>query len=449
MSALPSPSPAGTYPTSPPNGFRMDAKRIRYHRGGHSRQENLRARGRARMRNTVGVKAGPKAKGACRRNAGHMIRAGALLAAPITLLCAVPRSSGVPASAATCRQAKNRASTEEAAIRLAGPQTRTAPVTFYRDVLPILQRHCEACHRAGGIAPMAFETYAETKPFAEAIRAATQAKTMPPWFADPTVGKFSNDSSLSAEGSDELAAWAENGAVAGDPHEGPPPRTWAASRTIPQPDLVLKMPQAVRLPANGDVEYTYELVPTHFAEDRCVQMSEVLPSARTNVHHAVVYIRPPTSNWLRRAPAGRAFTASELSDPEERRNAHWTTDDILLVYAPGSSPDMWPDTMAKLVPAGSDLVFQMHYTTNGHAGTDQTSVGMIFLKHAPEKRVLTLQLTNDHFGIRPGAEDYRVEADGTLPNDALLLSFFPHMHLRGKRFEYNIIHRRSGGAAVG
>src|SRR5579885_3232880 len=175
MSALPSPSPAGTYPTSPPNGFRMDAKRIRYHRGGHSRQENLRARGRARMRNTVGVKAGPKAKGACRRNAGHMIRAGALLAAPITLLCAVPRSSGVPASAATCRQAKNRASTEEAAIRLAGPQTRTAPVTFYRDVLPILQRHCEACHRAGGIAPMAFETYAETKPFAEAIRAATQA----------------------------------------------------------------------------------------------------------------------------------------------------------------------------------------------------------------------------------------------------------------------------------
>ena len=401
------------------------------------------------MRNTVGVKAGPKAKGACRRNAGHMIRAGALLAAPITLLCAVPRSSGVPASAATCRQAKNRASTEEAAIRLAGPQTRTAPVTFYRDVLPILQRHCEACHRAGGIAPMAFETYAETKPFAEAIRAATQAKTMPPWFADPTVGKFSNDSSLSAEEIDELAAWAENGAVAGDPHEAPPPRTWAASWTIPQPDLVLKMPQAVRLPANGDVEYTYEIVPTHFAEDRWVQMSEVLPSARTNVHHAVVYIRPPTSNWLRRAPAGRAFTASELSDPEERRNAHWTTDDILLVYAPGSSPDMWPDTMAKLVPAGSDLVFQMHYTTNGHAGTDQTSVGMIFLKHAPEKRVLTLQLTNDHFVIPPGAEDYRVEADGTLPNDALLLSFFPHMHLRGKRFEYNIIHRRSGGAAVG
>ncbi len=96
--------------------------------------------------------------------------------------------------------------------------------------------------------------------------------------------------------------------------------------------------------------------------------------------------------------------------------------------------------MAKFVPAGSDLVFQMHYTTNGHAGTDTTRVGLRFAKTAPPKRVLTLQLTNDHFVIPPGAPDYRVEARGTLPNDALLLSLFPHMHLRGKRFEYNIVH---------
>ena len=296
---------------------------------------------------------------------------------------------------------------------------------------------------------MSFETYAEAKPFADAIRAATQAKNMPPWFADASVGKFLNDPSLATGEIATLAAWTAGGAPAGDPKDAPPPRKWAESWTIPQPDLVLKMAQPVRLRASGDVEYTYEIVPTHFTEDRWVRMSEVLPSARANVHHAVVFIRPPSSRWLRHAPVGKAFTASELSDPEERRNAHWTTDDILLVYAPGSSPDMWPDTMAKLVPAGSDLVFQMHYTTNGRAATDETRVGMIFLKHPPEKRVLTLQLTNDHFVIPPGAPDYRVEARGTLPNDALLLSFFPHMHLRGKRFEYNIVHPAGRGTVVG
>jgi hypothetical protein len=109
------------------------------------------------------------------------------------------------------------------------------------------------------------------------------------------------------------------------------------------------------------------------------------------------------------------------------------------VYAPGSSPDMWPATMAKYIPAGSDLVFQMHYTANGTATSDQTRVGLRFSKQAPQQRVLTLQLTNDHFVIPPGAPDYRVEARGTLPNEATLLSFFPHMHLRGKRFEYNLV----------
>src|SRR5258708_39047310 len=101
--------------------------------------------------------------------------------------------------------------------------------------------------------------------------------------------------------------------------------------------------------------------------------------------------------------------------------------------------------MAKFIAAGSALVFQMHYTTNGHAGSDQTSVGLIFSKRAPARRVITLQLTNDHFVIPPGAPDYRVEARGTLPNDATLLSFFPHMHLRGKRFEYNLIRRKRSG----
>jgi hypothetical protein len=195
------------------------------------------------------------------------------------------------------------------------------------------------------------------------------------------------------------------------------------------------------------VDYTYEIVPTHFAEDRWVQMVEVLPSARANVHHAVVYVRPPDSNWLRRAPVGEAFTAATLKDAEDRRGAHWTDSDVLLVYAPGSSPDEWPATMAKFVPAGSDLVFQMHYTANGKSVEDQSRVGLVFSKKPPSQRVLTLQLTNDHFVIPPGVDNFRVEARGTLPNDATLLSFFPHMHLRGKGFEYNLVKRRVGESA--
>ena len=199
------------------------------------------------------------------------------------------------------------------------------------------------------------------------------------------------------------------------------------------------MPTPVAIPAHGDVEYAYEIVPTGFTEDKWVQFSEVRPSSPQYVHHSVVYVRPPNSTWLRPAPVGVPFTASSFSDPKLRAEAHETTTDMLLVYAPGSEPDRWPDSMAKFIPAGSDLVFQMHYTANGVSGSDRSGVGMVFAKQPPKLRVLTLQLTNHTFVIPPRTDDYRVDVWGTLPNDALLLSFFPHMHLRGKAFEYNIV----------
>lgn len=313
-------------------------------------------------------------------------------------------------------------------------------VTYYKDVAPILQRHCAVCHRTEGIAPTAFESYEQTRPYAAAIRMATQKKTMPPWFADPTIGKFSNDPSLAPDEIAGLAKWAEDKAPAGNRSDAAPAVRWAEQWTIPEPDTIVKMPQPVTLPKSGDVEYTYEIVPTHFTEDRWVSATELLPELRANVHHAVVYVRPPESKWMRHAPVGVPFTAATLTDEEDRRGAHWTDSDVLLVYAPGSSPGEFPENAAKLIPAGSDLVFQMHYTTNGRGGVDGSSVGLIFAKTQPEKRVLTLQLTNDHFVIPPGVPEYRVEARGTLPNDATLLSFFPHMHLRGSGFEYNIVH---------
>jgi hypothetical protein len=311
--------------------------------------------------------------------------------------------------------------------------------SFYREVLPILQQHCQSCHRSGEIAPMPLVTYENARAYAQEIANFAGKRKMPPWFADPHYRHFSNDPSLTLQEIQKLAAWADANAPAGDPKDAPPPRKWVEGWIIPQPDVIVKMPKPVALPAQGDVEYTYEIVPTGFTEDKWVQMSEVRPSSRENVHHAVVYIRPPDSKWLRHAPVGVPFTASDMTDEDSRHGAHWTDSDVLLVYAPGSSPDQWPIGMAKFVPAGSDLVFQMHYTTHGHAASDQTSIGIVFAKQRPAQRVITLQLTNDHFVIPPGADDYRVEARGTLPNDATLLSFFPHMHLRGKQFDYNIV----------
>ena len=287
---------------------------------------------------------------------------------------------------------------------------------------------------------MPFESYEQTRAWAPAIKQSVQSKQMPPWFADPRFGKFSNDPSLTPQQIALLARWVDSGAPAGSPQDAPPAKHWTNGWNIPLPDNIVQMPQPINLPASGDVEYTYEIVPTGFTEDKWVQMSEIRPTSREHVHHAVVYIRPPNSTWLRKAPVGVPFTPSSFSDAEERAEAHATTSDMLLVYAPGSEPDRWPDGMAKLVPAGSDLVFQMHYTTNGHAATDQTSIGFVFAKQPPKQRVLTLQLTNHTFVIPPRADDYRVEVSGTLPNDCTLLSFFPHMHLRGKRFEYDIVH---------
>ena len=286
---------------------------------------------------------------------------------------------------------------------------------------------------------MPLVTYEQTRPWAPAIAKAVQSRMMPPWFADPRVGHFSNDPSLTEDQIASLLAWVKADAPPGDAHDAPPPRQWPEGWNIAKPDVILQMSKPVAIPADGDVEYTYEIVPTHFSEDKWVQMAEVHPSGAQYVHHAVVYVRPPDSRWLRHAPIGTPFTASTLGDPQDRLDAHGTTSDLLLVYAPGSSPDHWPDGMAKFVPAGSDIVFQVHYTTNGQAGSDRSSIGLVFAKAPPLQRVITLQLNDHAFIIPPGADDFRVEVQGTLPHDATLLSLFPHMHLRGKRFEYDVV----------
>jgi hypothetical protein len=285
---------------------------------------------------------------------------------------------------------------------------------------------------------MPFLTYQQTRPWARAIREAVLLKKMPPWFAEPGGGPFSNDRTLTKEEVDTLVRWADAGAPEGDPKDSPPLRHWIDDWNIPKPDVVLEMPAPFPLPASGDVEYQYIVIPTRLKEDKWVAMAELRPGSPAVVHHAVVYIREPGSTWLQGAKPGVPYVPPGRT-PRERLLNGSTTSDILLVYAPGNIPEKWPQGSAKLIKAGSDLVFQMHYTPNGHALKDQTRVGLIFAPTVPDRRVLTLQLGNDRFVIPPGHPDYRVAAWGTLPNDATLLSLFPHMHLRGKSFEYNLV----------
>ncbi len=273
-------------------------------------------------------------------------------------------------------------------------------------------------------------TYAQARPWAKSIREQVIARKMPPWFADPRYGHFSNDRSLSQDQIDTLTAWVNSGAPAGDPKDAPSPRQWPQGWNIGKPDEVFEMAKPFQLPAKGAIEYQYLILPTHFTEDRWVQKVEVRTSDRAAVHHAVVYIRELGSQWLQGEPLGTMFSVPLAKG--------FTTSDLLMVYTPGNSYDQWPPGIAKRIKAGSDLVLQMHYTATGKPTENRTRIGMIFAKEPPKQAVLSLQMSNDTFVIPPGDSNYRVQVSGTLPNDALLISMFPHMHLRGKGFEYLI-----------
>ena len=285
---------------------------------------------------------------------------------------------------------------------------------------------------------MAFRTYAETRPWAKAIRDAVVTRKMPPWFADPKFGHLANDRAPSDTEIRILTGWADAGAPAGNIKDAPALRQWPEGWNIGSPDAVFEMPAEFPIPARGAIDYQYVILPLHFSEDKWIERVEVRPGNRAVVHHAVVYIREAGSKWLAGEPSGAAFalppTASHLPNPKS-----FTTSDILMVYTPGNSCELWKPGVAKKIPAGADLVLQMHYTANGSATADRTRIGIVFAKQPPNQAVLTLQMGNDRFVIPPGDQNYRVSVSGTLPNDALLISLLPHMHLRGKAFEYLIL----------
>jgi hypothetical protein len=314
-----------------------------------------------------------------------------------------------------------------------------APPTFYKDVLPILQHSCQTCHRPGEIGRMPLLTYEQTRPWARAIKAAVITRRMPPWGADRDVGLFHNDPSLSQASIETIASWVDAGAPAGDPAAAPPPRQFSDGWADGIPDLVVEMPNPYAVPASGTVEYTYVIVPTGFTEDRWVTSAEFRPGNRAVMHHATVFVREPNSKWLRVYPTGEAFVpAEQIPTANTRRPAATTNagagpfDQQIAGYVPGQEPSTLPDDYGMLIPAGSDLVFQLHYTTNGTAALDRSKVGFRFAATPPRHRVFLVVVFEDRFTIPPGAANYAVSGAATLTQDADLLALAPHMHLRGK-----------------
>ena len=307
-------------------------------------------------------------------------------------------------------------------------------LTYYKDIVPLLQKNCQGCHRPGEAVPMALMSYQEVRPWAKAMKTAVLSRKMPPWFADPHVGTFTNDRRLSEAEMTTISKWADAGAPEGRIKDAPKPVPFAEGWTIGKPEAVFEMPEAAAIPAKGTIEYTYFIVPTNFTEDKWVQFAESRPGNRALVHHIIVYARDPQSKWLRQYPVGKAFI------PQKGGGSGEVGGQFITGFAPGAPPEALRPGQGKLVKAGSDLVFQMHYTANGTAGQDRSKVGLIFAKEPPAQRVLTLAAGNGKFSIPPGAPAHAVNGSMTLYQDTELIGLLPHMHLRGKSMEMRAVY---------
>lgn len=353
------------------------------------------------------------------------------------------------------------------------------PATFHKDVLPILQQHCQTCHRPGNIAPMSFLTYESTRPWAKAIKAAVLSKKMPPWSADPSVGHFANDPSLSASELEIISKWADNGAPAGDQKDAPPPVQWPASGWNTQPDIVLKgVPYTVPArPKNDVVEWMTLITPTGFTKDMWISSVEIKPSELPVTHHICVSFVPHRPNvtyntflWVdkQRDDAGVEVPPSDrqgviptadgkgIAIPRRNTDAEATraradeTSDVIgavglgfSCYLPGRAlSDFRPYHAALRIPAGYDLSWTIHYTPNGTELTDRPEVGLTVAQTEPERQLIESFGGTDpkKFAIPPNESNYApAPSEATFLVDAELVWMSPHMHLRGKDMSYKLV----------
>ena len=326
-----------------------------------------------------------------------------------------------------------------ALILVAAPVSAQTAPTFYKDVLPILQSNCQTCHRPGEVAPMSLISYEEARPWARSIKTKTVAKQMPPWFADPDYGLFSNERKLSSKEIATLSAWADAGAPAGNPKDAPPARTFHEGWNI-TPDVIVEMPKPFEIPAQGTVNYKYIVVHTNFKEDMWVTAAEMRAGNARVLHHGKVWVRPPNSSWLKGAVPGEAYEMETQRNVIGRNSAE-EGNDILGKYNPGLGPQRFDEEgAAKFVPKGSDLVYEMHYTTNGKPTSDVSKIGLVLAKNEPAKRYLFhAGPTASNLAIPAGDGNAEVVSEVTLAAPGRLIYAQPHMHLRGKDFELQVL----------
>ena len=308
--------------------------------------------------------------------------------------------------------------------------------TFHADVEPILQRRCQICHRSGDIAPMSLMTYAEVRPWAKAIRSAVLQKKMPPWFADPAHGVYGNDPSLSTSELETLIAWIDADAPQGNPEDAPRSLEFVDGWRIGKPDVVIEIPKPFNVPPTGVVPYQYISVPTGFTEDRWVEAIEIRPSNRKVVHHINASASPGGST----APAAD-FRTSDLEQQllkSGREIPEFVESELLQTFVPGGAPPMLKKGQAKLIKAGSNINFQIHYTTTGAPEQDQSRIAFIFAKEPPAERIKSILVYNRTFAIPAGEPNHPVVARAVVQRDVRLVSILPHMHVRGKDFEVRI-----------
>jgi len=295
--------------------------------------------------------------------------------------------------------------------------TADSEVTYSNQIARIMNTNCVFCHRNGQIAPFTLTSYEDVAGWASMIDEVVQAERMPPWHANEKFGHFSNDARLSAADKATIARWVANGAPEGNKSDLPAPPKFAEGWMIPEPQQVLYMrDQAYEVPATGVVPYQMFVADPQWKEDKWITAIEPRPGNPAVVHHILMFVIPPDGKI---------------------NNGLGSGNDFLGAYAPGLRPEPLKNGMARFVPAGSKLVFQMHYTPNGSAQQDRSYCGFVFADPKTVKQEVRVNSAlNAVFQIPPGEGSFPVKARYIFREDAQLLTLMPHMHLRGKAFRY-------------
>jgi len=290
-------------------------------------------------------------------------------------------------------------------------------VSYSSHIAKIIQDNCQSCHRPQQIAPFALTSYEAVRGWSAMIHSVVESDRMPPWNADDEFdGQFVNERKLPEKDRKLLLAWIEDGMPRGKPEEDPPPRKWPERWRIGKPDKVYTMNGAFDVPAEGIVPYQYFFIPTDYRKDMWIQAVEIRAGAADVVHHVIAFTVDPT----------KRVDNSRLG----------LEDGFLCAMVPGDTPSIFTPGRGKKLSAGHSLVFQVHYTTNGKKRKDKCQIGLTFAKDSVKEEVRTRGIYNLSFSIPPGDSNFEVRSNHTFTADTDLLSFYPHMHFRGKSWEY-------------